>query len=136
MEIIIKTKQTKNTQFNFLHFEDPLSNYYKHMVKMIKSGKYKPKDIKEEDNDKGKFEYLLHVKFTYEAKKIKKGWEVELSCSGRISSSCFTSNIHCVTVDRNGIFSSPCQRQCELLPSLGVRRLSSVNFSLFSSETP
>ena len=69
MEIIIKTKQTKNTQFNFLHFEDPLSNYYKHMVKMIKSGKYKPKDIKEEDNDKGKFEYLLHVKFTYEAKK-------------------------------------------------------------------
>jgi hypothetical protein len=26
-------------------------------------------------------------------------------------------------------FSSPCQRQCELLPSLGVRCLSSVNFS-------
>ena len=50
MEIIIKTKQAKNTQFNFLHFEDPLSHYYKHMVKMIKSGKYKPKDIKEEDN--------------------------------------------------------------------------------------
>ena len=30
------------------------------------------------------------------------------------------------------IFSSPCQRQCELLPSLGVRRLSSVNFSHFN----
>jgi hypothetical protein len=29
-------------------------------------------------------------------------------------------------------FSSPCQRQCELLPSLGVRRLSSVNFSHFN----
>jgi hypothetical protein len=28
--------------------------------------------------------------------------------------------------------SSPCQRQCELLPSLGVRRLSSVNFSHFN----
>ena len=27
------------------------------------------------------------------------------------------------------LFSSPCQRRCELLPSLGVRRLSSVNFS-------
>ena len=27
---------------------------------------------------------------------------------------------------------SPCQRQCELLPSLGVRRLSSVNFSHFN----
>ena len=35
----------------------------------------------------------------------------------------------------NGIifcFSSPCQRQCELLPSLGVRRLSSINFSHFN----
>ena len=30
------------------------------------------------------------------------------------------------------VFSSPCQRQCELLPSLGVHRLSSVNFSHFN----
>jgi hypothetical protein len=30
------------------------------------------------------------------------------------------------------VFSSPCQRQCELLPSLGVRCLSSVNFSHFN----
>ena len=30
------------------------------------------------------------------------------------------------------IFSSPCQRQYELLPSLGGRRLSSVNFSHFN----
>ena len=30
------------------------------------------------------------------------------------------------------LFSSPCQRQCELLPSLGVRRLSFVNFSHFN----
>ncbi|CAC5420874.1 unnamed protein product [Mytilus coruscus] len=51
MEIIIKTKQAKNSQFNFLHFEDPLNQYYKHMVNMIKSGKYKPKQIKEEDDD-------------------------------------------------------------------------------------
>ena len=41
------------------------------------------------------------------------------------------------------IFSSPCQRQCELFPSLGVRRLSSVicrpltfHILIFSSETP
>jgi hypothetical protein len=37
------------------------------------------------------------------------------------------------------VFSSPCQMQCELLPSLGVRRLSSVNFLIiliFLSETP
>jgi hypothetical protein len=30
------------------------------------------------------------------------------------------------------IFSSPCQKQSELLPSLGVRRLSSINFSHFN----
>ena len=29
-------------------------------------------------------------------------------------------------------FGSPCQRQCELLLSFGVRRLSSVNFSHFN----
>ena len=41
------------------------------------------------------------------------------------------------------IFSSPCQRQCELLPSLGVHRLSYVvchpltfHILIFSSETP
>ena len=30
------------------------------------------------------------------------------------------------------VFSSPCQRQCELLPSLGIRDLLSVNFSHFN----
>ena len=32
------------------------------------------------------------------------------------------------------IFSSPCKRQRELLPSFGVRRLSSVNILIFSSK--
>ncbi|XP_052073909.1 splicing factor, suppressor of white-apricot homolog isoform X13 [Mytilus californianus] len=60
MEIIIKTKQAKNSQFDFLHFEDPLNQYYKHMVNMIKSGKYKPKQIKEEDDD-NKGQYYKHM---------------------------------------------------------------------------
>ena len=38
------------------------------------------------------------------------------------------------------IFSSPCPRQCELLPSLGIRRPSSrpltFHILIFSSETP
>jgi hypothetical protein len=34
--------------------------------------------------------------------------------------------------DKIKLISSPCQRQCELLPSLGVRCLSSVNFSHFN----
>jgi hypothetical protein len=33
-------------------------------------------------------------------------------------------------------FSSPCQRQCELLPSLDVRRLLAFHILIFSSETP
>jgi hypothetical protein len=33
------------------------------------------------------------------------------------------------------VFSSPCQRQCELLPSLGVRRLLTFHILIFSSET-
>jgi hypothetical protein len=36
----------------------------------------------------------------------------------------------------NFIFSSPCQRQCELLPSLGVRRPLTFHILIFSSETP
>jgi hypothetical protein len=32
-------------------------------------------------------------------------------------------------------FSSPCQRQRELLPSLGVRRPLTLNILIFSSET-
>ena len=37
---------------------------------------------------------------------------------------------------RNLIFSSPCQRQCELLPSLVVRRPLTFHILIFSSESP
>jgi hypothetical protein len=33
------------------------------------------------------------------------------------------------------VFSSPCQRQCEFLPSLGVRRPLTFHILIFSSET-
>ena len=33
------------------------------------------------------------------------------------------------------IFSSPCQKQCELLPSLGIRRPLTFHILIFSSET-
>ena len=33
-------------------------------------------------------------------------------------------------------FSSPCQKQCELLPSLGVHRPLTFHILIFSSETP
>ena len=43
MEIMMKTKQANNATFLFMHFEDTLHPYYRHVVKMIKSGKFKPK---------------------------------------------------------------------------------------------
>jgi hypothetical protein len=39
-------------------------------------------------------------------------------------------------VDSFLIFSSPCQRQCELLPSLGVCRPLTFHILIFSSEIP
>ena len=36
----------------------------------------------------------------------------------------------------HSLVNSPCQRQCELLPSFGVRRLLAFHILIFSSETP
>lgn len=52
MEIVMKTKQSNNPQFQFMHFENHLHPYYKHLIKMIKSKKYIPKSpVKEEPPD-------------------------------------------------------------------------------------
>ncbi len=40
MEIIIKTKQRFNPSFSFLHHEDRLFPYYKHLFNCIKTGSY------------------------------------------------------------------------------------------------
>ena len=56
MEIMMKTKQGNNPKFMFMHFEDILHPFYKHVIKMIKSGKYKPKveeKVKEEEHSEG-----------------------------------------------------------------------------------
>jgi hypothetical protein len=44
-------------------------------------------------------------------------------------------SVHLAMVSYNQIFSSPCQRQCELLPSLGIRRPLTFHILIFSSET-
>lgn len=67
MEIMIKTRQAKNAQFEFMNFENPLNLYYQHLVKIIKEGKYRPKqhtDLKKEDGRDwsyriGRFSYCL-----------------------------------------------------------------------------
>lgn len=61
MEIMLKTKQAGNTQFDFLSFENELNAYYKHMVSMIKSGKYKPTQKEEEETaNESNSDYYLH----------------------------------------------------------------------------
>lgn len=42
MEIILKTKQKNNQQFEFLNYDNELNPYYRHLVKVIKQGKYQP----------------------------------------------------------------------------------------------
>ncbi|XP_053376315.1 splicing factor, suppressor of white-apricot homolog isoform X2 [Mercenaria mercenaria] len=51
MEIVMKTKQSNNPQFQFMHFENILHPYYKHLVKMIKTKKYIPKSPAKEERD-------------------------------------------------------------------------------------
>ncbi|XP_071040849.1 splicing factor, suppressor of white-apricot homolog [Parasteatoda tepidariorum] len=46
MEIIIKMKQHANPQFGFMHLDNPLHPYYKHLLKEIKSGSYKPVPVR------------------------------------------------------------------------------------------
>ncbi|RDD37811.1 Splicing factor, suppressor of white-apricot-like protein [Trichoplax sp. H2] len=40
LEIVLKAKQANNPQFEFLYFDKPLNDYYKHVLKMIKAGSY------------------------------------------------------------------------------------------------
>ena len=42
MEIVLKTKQASNPQFDFLKYDHYLNPYYRHLIIMIKSGKYRP----------------------------------------------------------------------------------------------
>lgn len=51
MEILLKMKQAGNPQFNFLSFDNPLHNYYRHLLMAIKGGRYKP-DLFENTNKK------------------------------------------------------------------------------------
>jgi hypothetical protein len=42
MEIVVKIKQSNNPQFDFLKYDHYLNPYYRHLIIMIKSGKYRP----------------------------------------------------------------------------------------------
>ena len=40
MEILIRAKQSDNAMFDFLAFDDPLQPFFRHMVVMIKAGRF------------------------------------------------------------------------------------------------
>lgn len=61
MEILLKTKQACNSNFQFLSIDSELHQYYKHVLNEIKSGKYIPKDDNgsmENDSDSDDGNYL------------------------------------------------------------------------------
>ncbi|KAI1905019.1 hypothetical protein AGOR_G00011640 [Albula goreensis] len=41
-EIVLKAKQSKNSQFDFLRFDHYLNPYYKHVLRAMKEGRYTP----------------------------------------------------------------------------------------------
>ena len=51
MEIIIKTKQRFNPSFSFLHHEDRLFPYYKHLLHSLTNGTYEPQVAMATDNN-------------------------------------------------------------------------------------
>ncbi|XP_070991798.1 splicing factor, suppressor of white-apricot homolog isoform X3 [Oncorhynchus clarkii lewisi] len=50
-EIVLKAKQSGNSQFDFLNFEHYLNPYYKHILKAMKEGRYTPASDKQDSQD-------------------------------------------------------------------------------------
>jgi Surp module len=49
MEILLKTKQAGNPQFNFLNHDDQLNAYYKHILMMMRSNTYPWEELSKKD---------------------------------------------------------------------------------------
>ncbi|XP_053213350.1 splicing factor, suppressor of white-apricot homolog [Panonychus citri] len=76
MEILVKAKQAKNPQFDFLEFDSPLNKYYKHLVSSMKSGDYLSN--LERQNDSGGSDdedHYLHPSLLGSAAKVNKSPE-------------------------------------------------------------
>lgn len=47
-EILLKTKQSTNSQFDFLNYENHLNSYYKHLIQLIRANKIDPLEFLKE----------------------------------------------------------------------------------------
>jgi len=54
-EIVLKAKQSGNSQFDFLRFDHYLNPYYKHILRAMKEGRYTPASEVKQDQQQGKF---------------------------------------------------------------------------------
>ena len=73
MEILIKAKQTANSQFDFLNYDHFLNGYYKYLVELIKNGKYIPniEDDKSESDNENENDNYLHPLLSRNIANIK-----------------------------------------------------------------
>lgn len=62
MEILLKTKQAANPQFNFLNHDGQYNSYYKHILGMMKTGTYPWQEIvdKSEENSQDSEEFKVN----------------------------------------------------------------------------
>ncbi len=54
-EIVLKAKQARNSQFDFLRFDHYLNPYYKHILRAMKEGKYTPASEDKQNQQQGTF---------------------------------------------------------------------------------
>lgn len=54
-EIMLKAKQARNSQFDFLRFDHYLNPYYKFIQKAMKEGRYAATSEKKKEEEKSKF---------------------------------------------------------------------------------
>jgi hypothetical protein len=45
MEILLKAKQSANSQFDFLNYDHTLNAYYKHILNLIKTNQIEPSEF-------------------------------------------------------------------------------------------
>ena len=62
MEILLKTKQSSNPQFNFLNHDGQYNSYYKHILGMMKTGTYPWQEVvdKSEENSQDSEEFKVN----------------------------------------------------------------------------